>query len=400
VGDISNPADMKCQACGAQTVRILCNITQVPVHSVKLVDSRQAAIDIQKGNIRLGFCEACGFIFNVDYDPMLHKYASDRYESTQVYSSTFNEFHLQLAQNLIDKYELKGKTVIEIGCGQGEFLHLLAELGDIQGIGFDPAFLKESLDPRSNGNVRIIKDYYSEKYAQYDSDLICCKMTLEHIHNPLEFVKTIRRSIGPRKDTLVFFQVPDVTRVLREIAFWDIYYEHCSYFSPESLESLFQECGFEIIDLRREYGDQYLMIEARPTHSGGKFRADKQVEIESLVQVVDYFSHNFNKCLREWKLRIRESVDKNQRVVIWGAGSKGVAFLTTLGITAEILYAVDINPRKQGTYMAGSGQEIIAPQFLVEYQPETIFVMNPIYISEIRSQLQEMEVEADLVGVE
>ena len=29
----------------------------------------------------------------------------------------------------------------------------------------------------------------------------------------------------------MFFQVPDMSRVLRDLAFWDIYYEHCSYFT-------------------------------------------------------------------------------------------------------------------------------------------------------------------------
>ncbi len=59
----------------------------------------------------------------------------------------------------------------------------------------------------------------------------------------------------------------------------------------------------------------------------------------------------------------------NQKVVLWGGGSKGVAFLTTLNITDQIKYAVDINPYKHGTFLAGTGQEIVSPEFLKDYNP-------------------------------
>ena len=80
--------------------------------------------------------------------------------------------------------------------------------------------------------VTFVKDFYSEKYSAYKADFVCCKMTLEHIHQTGEFIGTVRRSIGDVSDTVVFFQIPEVTRILRDCAFEDIYYEHCSYFSP------------------------------------------------------------------------------------------------------------------------------------------------------------------------
>ena len=63
-----------------------------------------------------------------------------------------------------------------------------------------------------------------------------------------EFIATIRRSIGERPDTVVFFQIPNARYVLCDVAFWDIYYEHCSYFTPGSLARLFRRSGFEVLD--------------------------------------------------------------------------------------------------------------------------------------------------------
>ncbi len=51
----------------------------------------------------------------------------------------------------------------------------------------------------------------------------------------------------------------------RRSAFWDVYYEHCSYFSLGSLARLFRSTGFEVTGLHVEYDDQYLLVEARPS---------------------------------------------------------------------------------------------------------------------------------------
>jgi hypothetical protein len=100
--------------------------------------------------------------------------------------------------------------------------------------------------------------------------------------------------------------------------------------------------------------------------------------------------------IAEWRERINRLRAAGRKAVIWGGGSKGVAFLTTLGLRDEIPYAVDVNPNKHGTFLAGNGQEVIAPARLKEYQPDVVIVMNPIYCSEIRRQLDELGLNAEL----
>jgi hypothetical protein len=93
-------------------------------------------------------------------------------------------------------------------------------------------------------------------------------MTLEHIPDTAAFIKMVWRSLRNSPNASVFFQVPDVLRVLEEEVFWDVYYEHCSYFSMGSLARVFRATGFDVVDVRREYSDQYLTIEARPCDGG------------------------------------------------------------------------------------------------------------------------------------
>ena len=218
----------------------------MPVNSVLLLDSRAEALKFPKGDVILGFCRSCGFIYNLAFDPNVLEYSS-RYEATQSYSSSFNAFHRGLAEQLIERYDLRNKDVIEIGCGQGEFLSLLCEIGGNRGVGFDPVYNDERVEQQANGSIIFIKDFYSEKYAHFHADFVCCKMTLEHIQDTAKFVGMIGRVLEDKSNVTVFFQVPDVVRILREMAFWDIYYEHCSYFSLGSLARLFRKNGFDVI---------------------------------------------------------------------------------------------------------------------------------------------------------
>jgi len=387
-----------CPNCASEGMSVFYELEKVPGHSVLLLTTREAALTYPKGDIALGFCPACGFISNVAFDPNLHEYDS-AYEATQAFSSTFNTFHRNLASYLVERYDLRDKEIIEIGCGQGEFLALLCEMGGNRGVGFDPAFDGQRYRSKAQDQITFIKDFYSEKYAGYQCDFLCCKMTLEHIHPTADFVSMVRRSTGDRSDTIIFFQVPDVRRILRETAFWDIYYEHCSYFSLGSLGRLFRRCGFDVVDLWKDFGDQYLMIEAKPGDGTGGSSLEQENDLQELTRDVANFSENYPHELKKWRRTLQEIREDGRRAVIWGAGSKGVAFLTTLTVQDEIEYAVDINPHKRGTYMAGTGHEIVGPEFLKEYRPGVVIVMNPIYCDEIRRDLGKMGVTAELMPV-
>ena len=389
-----------CPNCESAGLIPFYEINSIPVHSVLLMQTREQAVTYPTGDILLAHCETCGFISNVAFNPDLHEY-SLKYEATQSYSPTFNRFHRKLAQRLIDSYSLHDKKIIEIGCGHGEFLILLCEMGPNKGIGFDPAYDDTRIDHEAKKQITFYQDFYGEKYANIVGDFVCCKMTLEHIPDTAEFLKTVRRSIGDNLETSVFFQIPNAGYVLQNAAFWDVYYEHCSYFTKASLTHLFLNTGFDVLEVFTDYDDQYLMIEAQPTVS--QKRSPNKVNPQLLADVreqVHYFSSTVPNRLAKWREFLLLQHTKSQKIVIWGSGSKGVSFLTTLNITNEIAYAVDVNPHKHGTFMAGSGHEIISPDFLRSYRPDIVIVMNPVYCDEIRNDLQKMGLSPELMSVE
>ena len=100
-------------------------------------------------------------------------------------------------------------------------------------------------------------------------------------------MRLVRRPIGDRTDVVVFFELPDTERVLTEAAFWDIYYEHCSYFTRGSLARLFRRTGFEPHRLWKAYDDQYLLLEAGPAGSGTGPRLSEEDDLERTSRQVD-----------------------------------------------------------------------------------------------------------------
>src|SRR4051812_22235937 len=118
------PDNIVCPACNGSSLSPFYRAPAIPVHSVLQMYTRESALSYRKADLSLAFCRSCGFIFNDIFDPSVHEYSED-YEETQGYSEAFNSFHRALARDLIDRHNLRGRRVIEIGCGKGEFLLLL-----------------------------------------------------------------------------------------------------------------------------------------------------------------------------------------------------------------------------------------------------------------------------------
>jgi SAM-dependent methyltransferase len=387
-----------CPSCRKSDQSVFYEATNIPVNSCLLLSNQREALAFPSGDIALSFCHSCGFIYNSAFNPSKVNY-SEIYEDQQCFSSKFNLFAESLAKRLVEKFALNNKRILEIGCGKGDFLTLLCELGQNYGVGIDPAFIKGRIDSKSTERITFIQDYYSDRYKGYQSDFVCCRHTLEHIPNTSEFVGSIRRAIGKNYDTAVFFEVPDVIRVLRELAFWDIYYEHCSYFSPGSLARLFRFSKFSVTDLYRDFDDQYLMIEAKPVSHSSKKTHELEESVEELAELVKYFSKQSQDELTLWKKRLQKLKADKKRIAVWGSGSKCVAFMTTLNVKSEIDCVVDINPYRQGKFIPGAGKKIMPPDFLKKLNPDVTIVMNPAYSNEIQQMLEELGVSTEIISV-
>lgn len=380
-------AEVACPACGADGTEMVYRAGQIPVHSTVLLDDPASAAAYPRRDLELAVCRRCGFVFNRSFDPAAAAYAG-RFEESQHYSDTFNAFARMLASEIADRCGLKpGRSVLEIGCGKGEFLAELCRISGCRGTGIDPAFRDDRLGPDRPAGLSFIAEMFGPKHFGLRADVVLCRHSLEHIGPVDEFVASIRRMIGERGDVHVVFETPDALRVLSEGAFWDVYYEHAGYFTQGSHARLFRRNGFDVVNSALAYGQQYIVQYALPAPRPTRGETLVENDIQETIARAREFHRRAEQQVRAWRDRIGTARRSRGNIALWGGGSKAVAFLSALAIDPGEVTVVDKNPFKQGRYLPGVGHQVQAPQVLRDLRPDLVVAMNPIYRTEIVGDL-------------
>lgn len=393
----ATPGSTTCTACGAATARPFVQIADVPIHCNLLWPDHAGALTAPRGQITLSFCSTCGHVFNSAFDPSLMEY-TQAYENSLHFSPRFQNYASALAARLVERYDIHDKDVIDVGCGKGDFLAMVCEHGNNRGYGFDPSYVPEHMPAEKAARMTIVQDFYSAKYAGTKADLITCRHVLEHIQFPREFVKNVRTTVGERMNTLVFFEVPNVMYTLKDLGIWDLIYEHCSYFSLASLREVFRACGFRVKELHELYEGQFLGIDtvAAEGPASGLDPATP-ADVQHIDGFVTRFADEYASKVALWRSRLEAWKARKASVAVWGGGSKGVTFLNVLKPGDTVSCMVDINPRKQGMYVAGTGQRVVGPDHLVTARPDVVIIMNPVYRDEIAGQLNALGLSPEIM---
>ena len=265
-----------CPSCGTDGTEPIVSFAEMPSTSCILFDTEAEARSVPIGRMDLAGCASCDFVFNAAFDPALTEY-SDRYEETQGYSPTFRAYLEALALELIDRHGLRNTRVAEVGCGKGDFLALLCRLGDNDGVAIDPTYLPERLDAAVAGRILAVKERLAPDHGRFFDRFAACRMTLEHIDAVAPFLSVVRQCIGQRSDSVFYVQVPNAESVFRDGRFWDVTYEHCSYFGRRALAAALARAGFGVTEMDVDYDGQHLAATAVAADGTAHPRADESV---------------------------------------------------------------------------------------------------------------------------
>lgn len=367
-------------------------VPAAPVVVGGLWRSREEALACPTGRIELAVCRGCSAVWNRAFEPALLDYGAG-YDNALHHSPVFRKFEHELAERLVARYALEGRDVIEIGSGTGHFLALLCARAGARGVGFDPSHDPAHADPRLGADVRVVRGYYGPEYASLPVDALVCRQVLEHVDEPHAFLAPLRALLAGQGGGVGYFEVPNALLSLRDLSVWNLIYEHPIYYTTTSLAHLFRRAGFEVLDAREAYEGQFVSVDVRPARAADD-APPPAAEVDAVLAFAEGFRRHCAELTRSWRERLAKLAAAGERAVIWGAGAKGVSFVNGLGLGDAIEVAVDVNPRKQGTFLAGSGQRIVAPETLRERPPALVIVMNPIYEDEIRAQLRTLGVTA------
>jgi hypothetical protein len=261
-----NETNMVCNGCGAPNPEFFFELPRLPGSVGMLAKSVEEARAATCGEVKLVVCDRCGLIQNQLYDVSIVGFVPG-YEVSLFHTPTFRTYIQGVCDHLIERYDLRGRKILEIDCGGAEFLRLICHTGGNHGVGVDPTIVEPSTEQLNPGSIQLVPGYFSKEHDPYIGDFICCLSVFEDIPKPLEFLVSLRESIGDR-DVPVYLEIFNGYRSIQQKEVWSIHYEQCNYFSLASLTGMFERAGFEVTDSGSCYErDQYIFVEARPGDS-------------------------------------------------------------------------------------------------------------------------------------
>lgn len=326
----------------------------VPIFQNKMFATEAAALACPTGNVILVQDMDTGLVFNAAFDAALLAYDSD-YQNEQACSHVFQR-HINAAVEIIQR-NFTGKSIIEVGCGKGHFLGHLQERG-YAATGIDPAY--------EGDNPNIVKTCFDPS-SGLSADGIVLRHVLEHIQDPLPFLASIADANG--KKGAIYIEVPSFDWICNHRSWFDVFYEHVNYFRLSDFRRMFGT----VLEAGDLFESQYLYVVADLS----TLRTPR-AEAQDAVR----FPEDFTASIQ----RISSSSIAGRRKAIWGSAAKGMMFafyMKRAGLSVDMV--IDINPAKQGKFLAGTGLRVSSPEEAMQIlRPgDDVFVMNSNYLDEI-----------------
>ena len=181
----------------------------------------------------------------------------------------------------------------------------------------------------------------------------------------MDFLRRLRDANGGAGR--VYIEVPCFDWICRHRSWFDVFYEHVNYFRLSDFQRIFKD----VVDIGRVFNDQYLYVVA-------ELASIREPQLDETDRVV--FPENFMPTLADL-------VVDDRPITLWGGASKGVIFaLLSERAGRPVARVIDINPAKQGKYLAATGLQVTSPEDARVHMREgdPIYVMNPNYLEEIK----------------
>ena len=378
-----------CRSCGGTSLARILHWPAVPVNAALFPATAEEALSIPRASFLLVACETCGLVFNADHDDELVEY-SPRCVETQACSPTSRAFTDALAREWVDRHELRGREIVEVGCGpDATFLRTMCALTGARGIGIDPA-----CTPSSDAVVTLLAERLDAAHATLPGSALVCRHTLEHVADVAAFVGLLRGWAARHPHAPVLIEVPDAQRVFRDGAFWDVYYEHCSYFTKDeprrNPRSRWTPCGADALGVRRPVPSR-----RRGAGRAAAARSSRPRDGGCCARL----RLSGDRADRAFTRRPRGARGRRTGASLAGGGT-ALAVLALADVDDAIAGVVDGNPVKRGLYLPGTSRSILGPQDVSALEPRHVVVMNAVYVEEVGRSLVDAGVTADVRAFE
>lgn len=352
-----------------------------PAQIEQLLKTDELEFD-SKIDITLYKCESCQVIQQLT-SPLPAGYY-DHYDQKASDVQSMAAYQKSLAVDLVKRFDWIGKSVFEIGTGDGFFAHQLQEFG-VNVFGVEPG--QPSVEAARHLGLSVQRGYFgaslelpTEVLPHTEYDAIISRQVISHVPDLYELLKKAIEVTKPGGHMI--FECPDASDALSQHRYYDLLPDYFSYLTPSSMSALALKFGLEIVDvsLRRD-GEYFLIVLRKP--------ADQSAE------------QLFAMWRDELCLTLQPFFDRDEKVVFWGAGGRGTMLLSIMeyGI-GQIPCVFDGADTKIGKYTPGSNIPVLDAARFNEIAPNCVVITPVKFQKEIVANLREnLGFTGSLVGL-
>jgi ubiquinone/menaquinone biosynthesis C-methylase UbiE len=371
-----------CPVCGSVEFENLILLKDYPVSNLALSDNEEEAKKQKVYNMNIVMCTNCTHIYN--NIPINLEY---KQENLTYFTTDIQKQYLQnLVNDLVKKYNIKNKNILEIGCGDGIFLKELVKYNN-KCIGYEPSYKKEIIE----NNLQIINDYFKPAEDIVKGiDYIVIRHVLEHFENPNKFLKSIIDIVFKSNKNIKFiFEVPNIEPTLNDFRVNDFIHEHISYFSNYSLKYLINLLHLNIIELYNTDKNENIVVVC-------ELDKDYCSKKDSIKVISNGFSASIEKLQSDYKKIVKD----NQKICIWGAEGRGGGFIKMIReyLKGDELI-IDSDKKKFNKYIPSSALKIIDYKELIDKNIDVIIITTMLGKDNILSEMKQNNISAKNIYV-
>lgn len=379
--------DSPCPACGDHIAIPFYDGGAQPLATLAWPASEAEAQAMERLPLSFVRCVSCGHVYNEAFEAERVPYSSK--PNLMFNRGALWQKHISDVCDRILESLPENPVVVEIGCGDGHLLRILADRRP-QGryLGYD---LNAQIT-FAGGAVEAfpIRFEPGKHVGEHRPDMVISRHLLEHLTNPLGFLQQLDFAVSwERLDTRLFIEVPCIDRVFSTGRTADFFYEHNSNFTSESFRRLLERAAARVEVVERSYDDEVIYGIAHLGRSDHRY----QLAAESL---------DFRDQARDNEVSVCRQVSKlaqsGRTVAVWGGTGKAAAFINRHDVDGRRFpVVVDSDEDKVGTHVPGTGQRISSPRTLLASPVEVVLIATQWRARDIVMELERTGISYDQV---
>lgn len=360
----------------------------------KSITSDSRLVDMRVDNY---LCFDSGLIFNATGPRGSEKgFYVDEYDlHSENVVSEFQYFDMEQSIGIYDdiltfimkaiKLSDTGK-ILDIGCGKGLFLRKFFSKNKNWGIyGIEPSRNASKFFSETLPNANIFEGVFEESdFKKETFDLITANGVLEHVPNPIEFLKGIRSCLN--KDGFLYIGVPNFINNPADLFTFD----HLSRFTPETISIIFEYSGFEIVAANVNHFRVPMWFILKPKELttpkiSREYITNAQFVSEQSLRVIKTIFDSYEQAMNNIS-------KQNRKIGMYGTGAFGLIGMSYTQLTSAAIERIfDDNQSIWGEEKLGI--KIDNPRNMLNHKniSDIIISANPCYFDLIAKKIRQID---------